>query len=55
MPEHEFLCNDCRKAFPKFLIIHRYEKERMACPHCPSKSVAQRGFAFSTATSKKSA
>jgi putative FmdB family regulatory protein len=55
MPDYEFFCRDCKKTFLKTLTIARHEKEKIACPHCGSKSVEQRWSAFSAITSKKSA
>ena len=55
MPDYEFICRDCKKAFLKTLTIARHEKEKIACPHCGSKNVEQRWSAFSAITSKKSA
>jgi putative FmdB family regulatory protein len=55
MPQYEFFCRDCKKAFSKTLTIVRHEKEKIACAHCGSKNVEQRWSAFSVITSKKSA
>jgi putative FmdB family regulatory protein len=55
MPQYEFFCRGCKKAFLKTLTIVRHEKEKVACPHCGSKNVEQRWSAFSAITSKKSA
>ena len=55
MPDYEFICRDCKKAFLKTLTIARHEKEKIACPHCGSKNVEQSWSAFSAITTKKSA
>ena len=55
MPQYEFFCRDCKKAFLKTLTIARHEKEKNACPHCDSTNIEQRWSAFSVITSKKSA
>jgi len=55
MPQYEFFCNACQKAFSKILSITEHEQERIACPHCGSKNIEQRWSAFSAVTSKKSA
>jgi len=62
MPQYEFFCNACQKAFSKILTITEHEQEnteheqeKIACPHCGSKNIEQRWSAFSAVTSKKSA
>ncbi len=55
MPNYEFFCRNCKKAFLKNLTIARHEKEKIACPHCGGKNVEQPWSAFSAITSKTSA
>ena len=55
MPNYEFFCNACHKAFSKILTITEHDKEKIACPHCGSKNVEQRWSAFSAVTPNKSA
>ncbi len=55
MPHYEFFCHACKKTFSRILTLARHEKEKIACPHCGSKNVEQRGSAFHAITSKKSA
>jgi putative FmdB family regulatory protein len=55
MPQYEFLCKDCKKAFTKFLTIAAYDKETIVCPECGSRNVEQQLSSFYAVTSKKSA
>ena len=54
MPQYNFLCRACKKAFSKILTISEYEKGGIVCPHGKSKDVEQRWPAFCAVTSKKS-
>ncbi len=55
MPHYEFFCHACKKTFSRILTMAQHAKEKIACPHCGSKNVEQRGSAFHAITSKKSA
>jgi putative FmdB family regulatory protein len=55
MPRDEYFCQACKQLFSKTLSPAEYEEGDVACPHCGSKEVEQRGFAFTVITSKKSA
>jgi putative FmdB family regulatory protein len=54
MPQYNFLCRACKKAFSKTLTLSEHEKGGIVCPHCKSKDVEQRWAAFYAVTSKKS-
>jgi putative FmdB family regulatory protein len=54
MPEYEFVCEKCKKAFTLALSISDYEKKIFKCPKCDSKKVAQQISIFQTRTSRKS-
>ena len=54
MPQYNFFCLSCKKAFSKILTISEHEKGEIACPHCKSKNIEQRWAAFYAVTSKKS-
>ena len=54
MPRYDFLCRACEKEFSKFLVLSKYAKGGIVCPHCKSKNVEQRWAAFYAVTSKKS-
>jgi putative FmdB family regulatory protein len=55
MPQYEFFCSACKRAFSKVLTLVDYEEGELHCPHCGSKEVEQRWLAFNAITSKKSA
>jgi putative FmdB family regulatory protein len=55
MPRDEYFCQACKQLFSKTLSPAEYEEGDVACPHCGSKEVEQRGFAFTVITSKESA
>ncbi|MGA2628623.1 MAG: FmdB family zinc ribbon protein [Terriglobia bacterium] len=54
MPNYEFVCKNCQKAFSLVMTLAEYEKGRFTCPKCQSKKVEQKFSAFSAVTSKKS-
>lgn len=55
MPVYDYVCNDCRKNFEQTLSLREHDGNKMQCPHCGSKNVAQQAAAFYARTSKKSA
>jgi len=55
MPHYEYVCNACKKTFPKTLTLAEHDVEKPACPHCGSQNVEQCWSSFSAVTSKKSA
>ena len=55
MPEYEFFCRACSKAFSKTLTLKDYEQDSVAWPHCGSKDVERRFSSFYAVTPKKSA
>ena len=56
MPRYDFLCQSCKKLFPKTLTLPDYERSEIICPYCGSEDVEQgRWVAFHVVTSKKSA
>jgi putative FmdB family regulatory protein len=55
MPNYEFVCNACKRAFSKVLHIAEHDREKTTCPHCGSQDVEQSWSVFSAVTSKKSA
>jgi len=54
MPQYEYTCLDCKKAFSVVLTLAEYEKGHVKCPKCGSKKVEQEWAAFYAVTSKKS-
>ena len=54
MPQYEYLCHCCRKAFSKILTVQEYEEGEVACPDCGSKDVEQTLTAFFAVGSRKS-
>jgi putative FmdB family regulatory protein len=54
MPNYEFVCKQCKKAFALVMTLAEYEKGHVACPKCKSRKVEQKFSAFSAVTSKKS-
>ena len=54
MPQYEFFCKACKKKFSVVLTLAEYEKNKVKCPHCESKSVEQAWAAFFAVTGKKS-
>jgi putative FmdB family regulatory protein len=56
MPQYEFLCHSCHKAFVTILTIAEHEKEEpIKCTHCGSTNIEQIYSAFYAVTSKRSA
>jgi putative FmdB family regulatory protein len=55
MPDYEFFCHACKKAFSRILALVDYEEGGVTCPRCVSHDVEQRWSAFSVITSKKNA
>jgi putative FmdB family regulatory protein len=53
MPNYEFFCHGCKKAFSKILDEAEYAEGSIPCPHCGSDDVEQRWFY--TTTTRKSA
>jgi len=54
MPQYEYLCKKCNKAFSIIMTLTEYDKGKAACPKCKSKKVEQQVASFFTVTSKKS-
>jgi putative FmdB family regulatory protein len=54
MPQYEYFCHSCQKAFSKTLTLEEYEEGEVTCPHCGSKEVEQTLTAFFAVGSKKS-
>jgi len=42
MPQYEFFCKACKKAFSKILTLAEYEKDKFKCPKCHGNKVEQR-------------
>jgi len=55
MPQYEYFCHVCRRAFSKVLTLSEYEEGNVVCPHCGSEEVEQRWAPFRPVTPKKSA
>ena len=41
MPQYEYFCHSCQKAFSKILTLEEYEEGEISCPDCGSKEVEQ--------------
>ena len=54
MPQYEYFCHSCQKAFSKILTLDEYKKGKISCPKCGSKDVEQTLTAFFAVGSKKS-
>jgi putative FmdB family regulatory protein len=54
MPQYEYFCNSCRKAFTRILTLLEYDERKITCPNCGSKDVEQTLTAFFAVGSKKS-
>lgn len=54
MPQYEFFCKDCKKAFSTILRLAEYEKGNFKCPKCHGKNVGQRLSTVYAVTAKKS-
>ena len=54
MPQYEYFCHSCQKAFEKILTLHEYEEGEVTCPNCGSKDVEQAVTALFAVGSKKS-
>ena len=54
MPQYQYLCKNCNKAFSMIMTLAEYLKGKVACPKCKSKKVEQQVASFFTVTSKKS-
>ena len=39
MPQYEYFCHSCQKAFSKTLTLQEYEEGEITCPDCGSKEV----------------
>ena len=55
MPQYEYFCHNCKKAFSKVLTLAAYQAGKVECPNCRSKKVEQTVASFYAVTSKKSA
>ena len=55
MPQYEFFCAACEKAFLTTLSLAEYEKGKIVCPKCGGRKLTQRMTVFYAVTSKKSA
>jgi putative FmdB family regulatory protein len=53
MPQHDFVCKDCKKPFSKFLTVAEYEKGKIVCPECGSRKVEHQVTPPYTVTSNK--
>jgi len=54
MPVYDYVCNDCHKSFELVLTLSEHDKDKIVCPKCGSKNVAQEMAEFFAVTSKKS-
>ena len=54
MPQYDFFCKACKKAFSKILTLAEYEKDKFKCPKCHGNKVEQRLSHVYAVTSKKS-
>ena len=54
MPQYEFFCKTCKKAFSKILTLVEYEKDKFKCPKCHGNKVEQLLSRVYAVTSKKS-
>lgn len=54
MPEYEFECRKCQKAFALILRISERASAKVRCPACGSEDVVALMPAFHAKTSKKS-
>ena len=54
MPQYEFFCKTCKKAFSKILTLAEYEKDKFNCPKCHGNKVEQRLSSVYAVTSNKS-
>jgi len=54
VPQYEYFCHSCRKAFSKILTLEEYEEGEVTCPDCGGKEVEQTLTAFFAVGSKKS-
>lgn len=54
MPLYEFVCVDCGKEFDLLMSLQEYERKKVVCPRCQSKTVEQRVTFCEVITSKKS-
>jgi len=54
MPQYEYVCNKCKKAFTLIMTLAEYDKGNVACPKCKSKKTEQKLSTVFTVTSKKS-
>jgi putative FmdB family regulatory protein len=55
MPQYEYFCQTCKKAFPKVMTLDQYKEGDILCPYCGSDDVEQSWSAFYAITSRKSA
>jgi putative FmdB family regulatory protein len=42
LPNYDYLCLDCKKAFTVFLTFQEYGKRKIACPVCHGKRIQRR-------------
>ena len=54
VPQYEYFCHSCQKAFSRILTLLEYDKGKITCPNCGSKDVEQAVTAFFAVGSKKS-
>jgi putative FmdB family regulatory protein len=54
MPQYEYYCQDCKKAFEVVLTLEEHDKSKIKCPNCQGKNTQQEAAAFFAVTSKKS-
>ncbi len=54
MPVYDYICKECQESFELVLTLSQHDKDRIRCPKCGSKNVAQDAAAFYAVTSKKS-
>jgi putative FmdB family regulatory protein len=53
MPRYEYYCHACKQPFSRTLTPAEYEEAGVACPHCGSEEVEERGSAFYPTSSKE--
>jgi putative FmdB family regulatory protein len=53
VPQYEYFCHNCKKAFSNILEQAEHQ-ESVACPHCGNRKLEQQVPPFYAVTSKKS-
>ena len=54
MPLYDYICQACLKEFEIALTLKEHEQQKVKCPKCGSKKVAQEPATFFAVTSRKS-